>query len=255
MFFILSKLLLFLLKPAFWIALFMILAFVTGDEKRRKRMLLISIIFVFFFGNKIIFNTIIRGYETPMTTLGPDENYDVAIVLGGFSGEDLSRNRLQFNEAADRFIYGLQLLNQNKVKALIVSGGNANIVNKEAGEAKPAAALLKQLKADSTKIFFEDYSRNTYENARFSSELMKHKGFAGKKILLITSAFHMPRALKCFQKKRLDVTPYPVHFSSIPASYYSWYEWFIPDAYTLYKWDYLLKEWMGLLAYKIQGYI
>lgn len=102
-------------------------------------------------------------------------------------------------------------------------------------------------------IIIENQSRNTYENAIFSTEIL-HQNFPDSKVLLITSAFHMRRSLACFRKAGMILDPYPVdkkarHETITPDRI------FLPDPGCLIYWDILIHEWIGMVTYKIQGYI
>src|SRR5205085_7732741 len=101
-------------------------------------------------------------------------------------------------------------------------------------------------------IITENQSKNTYENALFSSRILK-QDFKGEKILLITSAFHMKRTMECFKKQGIMGDPYSVDEHS------GMIQWMpnksiIPDAEVLEGWDILMHEWVGYLSYKIMGY-
>ena len=98
----------------------------------------------------------------------------------------------------------------------------------------------------------EKRSKNTYENALYSSELIRKKGLKNK-VLLSTSAMHMPRSIACFKKQGLEVVPFTVDESSAVEPGY-FIGKLIPDAQILLKWYRLMHEWVGINVYRVQGY-
>ena len=102
-------------------------------------------------------------------------------------------------------------------------------------------------------LFVEGDSRNTRENALYSAELIR-KHWPEKPFLLITSAFHMRRSLACFNKVELQ----PVAFST--DLYSNPWEWspldlIIPSSGSLRTWEVLIREWVGVISYKVAGYV
>ena len=97
----------------------------------------------------------------------------------------------------------------------------------------------------------ETGSQNTRENAEFSKSLLAAKG--AKRLLLVTSAFHMPRAVPCFRKLGMQVTPVPTDYQSgweHPEPPLGW----LPDAEHLFRSKFALKEWLGLIVYRLRGW-
>jgi uncharacterized SAM-binding protein YcdF (DUF218 family) len=90
---------------------------------------------------------------------------------------------------------------------LAFSGGSAELFGSETSEAAVVKQVLGGLGVDLERVVFEDRSRNTFENARYSKDLIVPK--PGECWLLITSAYHMPRAVGVFRKVGWDVLPYP----------------------------------------------
>jgi uncharacterized SAM-binding protein YcdF (DUF218 family) len=106
-----------------------------------------------------------------------------------------------------------------------------------------------------TDILTEEKSVNTHENAVFTKEFLGKNGIStDQEFVLITSAFHMPRSEKCFAKVGLKTIPFPVDYYShdikydLPSLLY-------PRAEALYNWQILFKEFLGLLMYRVLGYI
>ena len=104
-------------------------------------------------------------------------------------------------------------------------------------------------------ILIEEKSLNTRENALFTKEFLEKEGIpTQQEFVLITSAFHMPRSKKCFDKVGLQTIPFPVDYYShdlkydLPSLIY-------PSLGSLQTWQILFKEFLGLLMYRLVGYI
>ena len=209
-----------------------------------------------FFGNNFIANEVMNLWETSPTLISelPKEPYDVGIILTGVtnSGKE-PYDRVFFNKGADRVMHAVQLYKLGKLKRILVTGGNGRIT----GVIRKEAPLLKKVLIDcgvpANKILIESKSRNTYENALFTSDTLK-KLYPKGKFLLITSAFHMRRSKACFDKQNLPVTTYSVDYYS---SERKWTpdEWLIPQAGAFLRWNVLFKEWFGYIIYDITGKI
>lgn len=103
------------------------------------------------------------------------------------------------------------------------------------------------------RIMIEPDSRNTYENARFTAGLFEHEDRLPG-IVLVTSAFHTPRARACFQKQGFDVEVFPADpLSSVRPV--QWKDVVIPSAAVMDQWGILFREWAGIMMYKFNGYI
>ena len=117
MFFILSKVLLFLLSPIIWIFGLLLWTLFTKKTKRKKQLLITTIIVFYFFSNTFIVDEFVRAYEERNLTYSDlVENYDVAIVLGGFSAYDESQEMVQFHTATDRLMAGIKLYKTGRAK-------------------------------------------------------------------------------------------------------------------------------------------
>jgi uncharacterized SAM-binding protein YcdF (DUF218 family) len=103
-----------------------------------------------------------------------------------------------------------------------------------------------------TDILIENQSRNTHENALFSKKIMEEK-YSNATCLLLTSAWHLPRAQRCFDKCGLKTTAFPVDFWAKPFQLQP-SQVFQPDSDAFQKWDFLIKEWVGLVVYRMKGY-
>ncbi len=127
---------------------------------------------------------------------------------------------------------------------LAFSGGSGELFGSETSEAAVVKQALRGLGLDPERVVFEDRSRNTFENARYSKDLLKPK--PDECWLLITSAYHMPRAVGVFQKVGWDVLPYPVSYRTTGAPVLLRR---LDVAYRMQEFDLAVYSWLGLLAY------
>ncbi|QXU40305.1 YdcF family protein [Pedobacter sp. D749] len=242
MIFILSKILLFLIKPIVWICVLLIFAVASKQPKQRKRYLLYTLIIFFFFSNGFIAGKIVNTYVSG--DYPKSQKYDVGIVLGGFSGLNKRNNEIAFNGAGDRLFQAIALYKKGYIKQILISGGNANIIDSQVKEADLAFKYLKLIGIPDTAILIEKRSRNTVENARYSMALIT-KNNPNAKILVITSAWHIPRAKLIFDKQaKRNIEYYPTNFMG--NTEFELDNLIIPNATALTIWELLFKEWIGL---------
>ena len=180
--------------------------------------------------------------------------YDVGIVLGGSMRYfDQQTNRVVYSSSVDRLIQALQLYHDKKINKILLSGGSGFVNFKEWKESGLLAEVLLKSGVKQEDIILENNSRNTAENAMMSAEVLK-KLYPSGKFLLITSAFHMKRSLLCFKKAELAVYPFPVDTRS-GGDIYTLDRLIQPDGENISTWDLLIHEWVGMISYKVMGYI
>lgn len=248
MFFILSKVLLFLIKPLFWITILLMVAFFTKKQSRRRKLFVATLILFLFFSNAFIVGKIASWYEADYPA---KQKYDVGIVLGGFSGINERNHQISFNWASDRLFQALAMYKKGEINKILLSGGNANLVDNKIKEADLVVDYLKLIGIPDSAILFENQSRNTVENARNSIALIK-KYKPDAKILVITSAWHIPRAKTIFGKQTtLKIDYYPTNF--IGRTSYNIGDFIVPDLGSFGTWELLFKEWIGLAVDRIRS--
>lgn len=182
------------------------------------------------------------------TTL-PD-HIDGIIILGG--GEDLQRslswNRPELGNGGDRYIGAKELASHYPTAPVIFTGGSGSVLLQNTkGEGSLAKQLLLTLGIAPQRLIIESKSRNTYENFKFTSPLLPTPY---GRYFVVTSAFHMPRAIGIARKLKIDVLPYPVDFRSSHADYRN------VDFDTsghLETLEPAWKEWIGLTVYYWTG--
>lgn len=178
---------------------------------------------------------------------------DGIIVLGGAEVPDvaLARGVPAVNDAAERMIAFAALARRYPEARLVFSGGSAALEPGEAVEADAVRLTLLDLGIDLQRVSFERRSRNTAENAAFTRQMVEPA--PGSRWLLVTSAFHMPRAIGCFRAAGFPVTAYPVDYRTVSAGALE--GGFSRVAQGLDLTDLVSKEWLGLVAYYLSGRI
>ncbi|MAO72163.1 MAG: hypothetical protein CMD02_06650 [Flavobacteriales bacterium] len=248
MFFIFSKILSFLIKPTFWILLLIISAIFF--KKQRKTILFLSVFSYWFFSNSFIIDQAYNMWEdTPKSISEITQNYDYGIVLGGFSGYDKHKNRVEFNDCGDRLFYSIQLFKSGKIKNILISGGNGQLLNNGYMESEWARDFLIHCGIPDENILIENKSRNTWENALYTSDLLQQA--KNKKLLLITSSWHMKRAKFCFNKNNMNVDLFTTDYTKKDIKLNIEYLLF-PNSTSFVRWETLIKEFVGNIVYKIK---
>jgi uncharacterized SAM-binding protein YcdF (DUF218 family) len=173
------------------------------------------------------------------------------VLLGGSveAADSASRGMIVSNESAERVLDTIQLAHRYPKARILISGGGGTVFGDGAAEAPIVAAYFKSIGIDPARILVEDRSRTTSENAVFSRELAKPR--EGERWLLVTSAWHMPRAVGVFEKAEFPVTPYPVDFRTGGGRNTHRPFAFVSEG--LRRLDLGTKEWAGLIGYYATG--
>jgi uncharacterized SAM-binding protein YcdF (DUF218 family) len=193
MFFILSKVLFFLLVPFWWIVILLVWMWLTKKPKVKKRLRVMVIVLLIVFTNPWFYKSMVFLWQPSPTHLPADKKYEAGIVLGGMAGYD-KYDSGYFGGNADRFIETANLYHQGIIKKIIVSGGTGLLSQDEPPESR---FLRKQFIANGVNdsaIILETRSRNTYENAIYSKKIADSLHMQPP-FVLITSAFHMKRSV------------------------------------------------------------
>jgi len=156
-------------------------------------------------------------------------------------------------DSSDRLLMALRLYHAGKAPRVVLSGGNNPVFTEkvpEQSEAEVMRSLLEEWGIPDSAIQVEGGSINTHENALFSYRLLAGHGV--RRIILVTSAMHMPRAAAAFRRAAFDVVAAPADFQSgwgEPGPIFRW----IPDAGALIGSSRAIHEWLGLWVYRIRG--
>jgi uncharacterized SAM-binding protein YcdF (DUF218 family) len=153
------------------------------------------------------------------------------------------------DNAASRLTSGVALALRYPKARLVFTGGSSDLGATDLDEAGAVHRLWTSLGIPEARMAFENKSRNTFENAIFTRDLVAPK--AGETWLLVTSAAHMPRSMGIFRQARFPVVPYPVDYHTF-GDRRDWY----PKLDMLHNFDRMFiagHEFAGLLAYWLTG--
>lgn len=245
MFFILSKILLVLIQPLFWVFVLLIWAVITKNSRKKKRLLYTTLGVLYFFSNTFILKCVINWWDIPTQDTG-NKTLSCAIVLGGFTSID-ANGQGHFNGASTRFIETLKILATNKASKVLITGGSGLLLKgHNIMEADFTVEQMHLLKIPDSVILTENKSRNTLENALFSKKILNDKKIPGP-YLLVTSAFHMRRSMLTFKKAGLDVIPYASDYVADKSAFSITDA--VPNANALVEWNVYAKEMIGYITY------
>lgn len=264
MFVFLSKLLPLFIYPLGLACLLLAAALFIRRSARAKNILIATALLLLFVGgNRWVATYLTRSLEWRYL---PQQNYpqvDAIVVLGG--GTDPAsypRIGAEVNGAGDRVLYAAQLYKQGKAPHLLLSGGYISFLSiRPSTPAQEMAEILTRMDIPESALWLQNQSQNTAEDALYSSQMLKEKGIS--RVILVTSAMHMPRSVALFKQQGIEVIPAPTDYSVaqedldnlIHATPSGWLINLLPNAGSLSSTTTALKEYIGLLAYRLQGWL
>jgi uncharacterized SAM-binding protein YcdF (DUF218 family) len=252
--FVLSKIVWALLAPGSLLLFLLAWAFAIAGRRPRSSRALLGLALLFVAALSLA--PIGRWAIEPLQTTVPTPNQlqldriDGIIVLGGAVGPgDLAPTGLpSLNEAAERMTAFVELAHRFPDAKLVYTGGSG-YARDDSGfvEADTARSLFGSLGLQTDRMVFESKSRNTWENAQLSQRILDPK--PGQNWLLVTSAWHMPRALGCFRRLGWPVIPYAVDYQGREPV-----RWLAFDFTRELVWlSTAMREWIGLVSYHLMG--
>ncbi|MBU3616659.1 YdcF family protein [Polynucleobacter sp. JS-Polo-80-F4] len=265
-FFILSKVVQFLIEPLNWVLLFTLLALVFLSLRKPhlcKRFLVLALIDLVLVGWLPASEVFLRALEdaVPKTEISKVATSDLGgiIILGGAieDGEiAIDRGEVSIYSSAERVTKAFELIRKNPGLPYIFSGSSGRIIPKGMSESEAFKRLVQEQGLNEEQAHYENQSRNTYENALYLKPMiidfgLKTESTEQKPWLLITSASHMLRSEKVFQKQGIKVIPVPVDYQT--AHRLQWTSFDLTDG--AHNWNTLVHEIVGLFAYWITGKI
>lgn len=221
-----------------------------GWRRTSGTLLALSLLWLFCCASPLVadalMNYLERDYPPRSATSLPAA--EVMVVLGGSTRGDTSLEQpADLNGQADRLVFAAQLFRNDKAPLLLLSGGSAGHLRPEAEE---MAEVLTAMGLPPEALLLEPLSRNTYENAFYSAQLLQQRGV--DRVLLVTSAFHMRRAQKVFEAQGIEVVPAATdyqllrHATVLPP--------LLPSLQALGRTTYAVREIAGILVYQWRGY-
>lgn len=260
MFYYLAKVLWFVLQPSTLIALLIgygAILIWTGWARWGRRFVSIGAVLLLVAGLSPLGHVLILPLENrfPRADLDTPPPPTGFIVLGGAEdrlvGE--ARGAPALNEAGERLAEAAVLARRYPDAKIAFSGGQARFLHTAGSEAEGAESLLTALGVPKDRLILEAEARDTYENAVFLKKELARSGEFGPdtRWLLITSAYHMPRAIGSFRKAGFDVEAWPVDYRTRGIDDLT--RPFDRVSEGLRRVDVATREWIGLIAYWLTG--
>ncbi len=265
-FFILSKVVQFCIEPLNWLLIFLPLSLLFLSLRKPhlcKRFLLLALIDLVLVGWVPTSEVFLRALEdaVPKTSIAQISEGEIGgiIVLGGaIEGGQiaLDRGEVSIYSAAERITKVFELIRKYPNLPYIFSGYSGRLSPKGLSEADAFKQLVQEQGLNEAMAHYENQSRNTFENFLYMKPMIAELGSTNesgalKPWLLITSASHMYRSVKIFQKQGISVIPIPVDYQT--GNHLRWDRFDLEDG--VQNWNKLVHELIGLLAYWATGKI
>ena len=231
--------------------MFLVMVLITWGIVFRSRIsgiLAVSILIICslpIFSNKLI--TSLEN-EYMLSDASSAKTADAIVVLSGMVRTINGKNGLSYEwgEASDRIFAGIELIKKNKAPIMILTGGKLPwSVGKPEGEYLRDVAI--KYGVPNKNILLTENVENTDQEAKAVGKLLNK---TSPKIILVTSAFHMPRAQKVFEAVGINIEPFAVDFLS-EADKYTIMN-FIPSAGALNQTSFFIRELIGRLYYNLK---
>jgi uncharacterized SAM-binding protein YcdF (DUF218 family) len=231
--------------------MFLVVVLITWGMVFRSRiasMLAVSILILCsipIFSNKLI--TYLEN-EYILSDASSAKTANAIVVLSGMVRTINSKNGLSYEwgEASDRIFAGIELIKKNKAPIMILTGGKLPwSVGKPEGEYLRDIAI--KYGVPNKNILLTKNVQNTDQEAKAVAKLLNKEI---PNIILVTSAFHMPRAQKVFEAAGIVVSPFPVDFLS--GANKTTLMHFIPSAGAFSNTSFFVREIIGRLYYKLK---
>ena len=256
MFFYLAKIFWFFAQPSGLLLVMMIGGVVllrAGRDRAGRRLIAASVGLLLLGGLLPVSNWLILPLEQRFGRADlVGREVDGIIVLGG--AEDariwVERNAHALNEAGERFTETLALARRYPKARVVFTGGAIEILSSPKIGADAARAIFRDLGvAEGDRLLLETKARDTWENAIYVKALVQPK--PGERWLLVTSAWHMPRSVGVFRKAGFPIEPWPVDYRT--AGLWDALRPFEAPSDGLKRLDTAMREWIGLVIYRITG--
>ena len=262
MFLYLSKIVPLLLYP---LGLACILALLAAALRRwdswSTALAVASAMLLLVFGNGWVAGTLSKSLEWRHLPQDDPPAVDAIVLLGGGTRSvEYPRTMTEVNEAGDRLFQTVRLYRSGKAPHVIVTGGAIQWMGSVVPEAEGMRELLEFMGVPADAIISDAAAQNTYENALHVRAIADELGV--ERILLVTSALHMPRSVGIFERQGFDVIPAPTDFLAtrsdedspgigLGGAFYR----LLPDVQYLEISTRVLKEYMGMAVYRARGWM
>ncbi len=215
----------------------------------------LSVFVLLFFSSQPVSNWLAKGLERKYLPISEQSvKADAIVVLGGGCRPAIfPRNHVEYNEGAERVFEGIRLYKAGAAPYVIPTGGGIDFILKGQKEGNDMREVMIEYGVPDSAVMAETEARNTYENAVYVKKLMKEKKI-GMKVILVTSAMHMPRSQPIFKKAGFDVIPVPVDYL-VDDGQSSFFYSLLPKTENLALSTQVIKEHIGIIIYKMLGWL
>jgi uncharacterized SAM-binding protein YcdF (DUF218 family) len=248
------KILLALSRPLNLVIILLLCSLISLHRQRiqlGRRLLVLALAVLLISSSPFISNISMNSLERQFkpNTVSGSPTVDVIVVLGGTVSTSLPPKSEPDEIYGARLTSAYRLFREKKAPLILVTSGSAyrtqeGLLRHESSDMKD---YLQGLSVPAEAIIEESKSRNTKENFLYSQQILKKRQI--KKIILVTSAYHMPRAMKWFSKAGIEITPFPTEFKSNEGLMS--YQDIIPSQSAFNDFSTALKEYLGLLAFHV----
>jgi len=247
--YIVSKLFTYLVLPPGIFILFLL--FASFYAKKFKLLFLLSACCFYALSNSFVADKLLMPFEAPFNTTQKLSNKASAvIVLGGGSVQGSSNLPLS-SDGYKRAVWGLMIANKTHLPLYFSGGGRSKLYTEADAFTQSIHELENNLNIKDIALHVENKSLNTYENAKFSKKLLEEEGINNPTIYLVTSAYHMKRAMKIYKSFGFSVVPAATDFKISTRIKDNW-DYFPTMA--AFKKSYLaLHEYAGLFSLVLRG--
>lgn len=255
MFYVASKLFQLVFTPSNFIALMLLagaLLLAVGKwEKLARRLVVVAAILFALCGFSPLGAWLTIPLEQRFERPAVVGNVTGIILLGGYEDTSIAtaRRTITVNEASDRLLEAVLLLHAHPEAKLVLSGAWATLLPNDVDATASVVDFLTRSGIPRSRIVSEPRSRNTYENAVFSRRLLSPT--PADRYVVVTSAYHMPRAIGAFRAAGMSVIGWPSDYRTR-----GWSDASSPFQFAiqgLERVDLAIREWLGLLAYWLSG--
>ena len=264
-FLFLSKLIPLFIYPLGLASILLIVALLLSLKQKLARWtplpIFLALIILLTASNPFLSDRLVKSLEWQYLPPSEMPNTDAIVVLGGAT-RSVSPPRViaDMNERGDRLLYAAKLYQEGKAPLIILSGGRIKWFGAEKSESADMSSILQIMGIPEEAIIEEPSSLNTYQNALYTKNILEDKGI--KQIILVTSAFHMPRSVLIFRRQGIDIIPAPTDFliseqklqeynHSLEAKVIS----FLPNTASLDNTTSVIKEYIGTFVYRLRGWL
>lgn len=263
MFLFLSKILPLFVYPLGLACVLMVVAL--GLRWRRSRLdwvpVLGALLVLLIASNPWVSGALARSLEWRYLPDGELPEAEAIVLLGGATRPaDPPRPMVDVTEAGDRVFYAAKLYKDGKAPLIIATGGRVNWMGGGTPEAMDMKQLLEFMGVPSEAIILEPEALNTYQNAVNTRQILAQRGI--NQVLLVTTALHIPRSLAIFKRQQIEAIPAPTDFSQAQRDRQSRNEspqsvlyGLLPDLEALNITTKTIKEYIGIVVYRLRGWL